>query len=87
MLQTVTKYVLYAVNFATNEIHTENRGYFSSEEEAKKIADLPEGWYGTKGSVHRVEFSHANLPKYFETAMDWANDNLTPNKIKKYDLC
>ena len=87
MLQTVTKYVLFAANFATGERNSENRGYFSSESEAKKIADLPEGWYGSKGSVYKSEFDANKLPKYYNTAMEWANDNLTPNKIKQYELC
>lgn len=85
----VTYYVLFIVTFPDGIEGEETRiaGYFSDEDEAKKVADLKRGCYGSKGTVIRKELQDISyIHVIYETAQEWANNVLTVNESKKVNF-
>ena len=86
-IKTVKHYILHQVIFSTSEYDTNIDSWFTTENEAKKIANLKRGWYGSSGQVHKVDLVERSLPtKYYETADEWAKDNLTYNEYMKFKI-
>lgn len=84
---TIEYYRFYLVTFPEGEEgeRVKKAGYFVSETEAKKIANLKKGCWGAKGIVKTEDFPHdESFPDYFTSADDWAVNNLTVVEYKKY---
>lgn len=77
---TATIYRLYLVTFSYGEEgeRTKEAGYFSSKDDANKIASLKRGCWGSSGDVREMDFkTEGELPSYWITAKEWARNNLT----------
>jgi hypothetical protein len=61
---------VYAANFSTSEIHSRVEAYFSKEEDAIALAELPNGWYGARGYVTKSEISiYDSLAEYRDSQL------------------
>ena len=76
--------VLWVVNLPVGEIESREVGQFTTEEEAQRVADSRDGWYGSPAKVTRkeIEVSDSN-PDPYESALDWAKENLSYNEMQK----
>ena len=82
---TVKYYRLFVVTFPTDDRNSKVEGYFTSQEEADKVASLKRGWYGGTGSTYIKDFdSTKGLPVYYKSADEWAKDKLTYNEYIKF---
>jgi len=80
-----TVYRLYLVTFPDGDDgnKTKREGYFSSELEAKKVADLKRGCWGAKGNVRSEDFkTEREIPSYWITAREWARNNMTVSEYE-----
>jgi hypothetical protein len=88
-IQTVSYYRLFLVVHPSGEDGNgeEKTGYFTSLTEANKVAVIKRGSWNTHGTIREVDFQNLyHLPKYFKTALEWAENTLTVKEFKQHNF-
>ena len=85
MIQTIQKYLLFAVTFPERDLRDSLPIYFSSEEDGMKCANLNLGWYDSKGGCYVKEFDN-DLPPYYKSFEEWAKEKLSYDECKKLNI-
>ena len=84
---TVTYYRLYRVTYPDGEDGSRDSiaGFFSKEEEAKKLANRKGGSWNSLGRVQEFDYKDvSDLPSYFETVLEWAENTLTVKEFRAF---